>query len=712
MIDIVIVNFNSTDFLLKCLESVYEALGEYPATVRIQDNASSDRVHRITERYPTVILTRNERNIGFAAAVNQALQQCTSPYVVLLNPDSYVLKDFFRNILMFMEKNPQIGIAGPRILDCDGSVQGSARAFPTALTSLFGRASLFTRLFPNNPITNANLLTRRCDGVNPLEVDWVSGACMIVRKKAIDTVGVFDVRFFMYWEDADWCRRMRDGGWKVVYFPQASVVHYVGGSSNQLVFKSQIAFHKSAYLLFEKHNPSIPLFFKIMIMIGLFYRLCLVAASNSKFLQSRISEKRSYPASLIVGEKRKIKILRIIARLNIGGPAIHVHLLTTGLHPERFETILVTGSISDQEGDMSYLFQGDSHRHCRISVLQRDISIAMDIRVTGQIFQLLRQVRPDIVHTHTAKAGFTARMAVLIYNLVFSKKIKIVHTFHGHIFEGYFNRLKSWLFVHIERFIARGTDVIIAISETQQNDLAGKYHIAPLEKIRIIELGFDLNPFLSSAVLKGRFRQMLGVGVETILVGIIGRLVPIKNHEMFFKSIRFFLNENPEIDMKIVVVGDGECRQQLEAYCREQNLTRHVVFWGWIQNVSLVYADLNILALTSLNEGTPVSIIEAMASSVPVIATQVGGIQDLMGKPVDSMREQSEFTVCERGILSRSNDSVGFFKGLNYLAREDLSARQARIQRARTYVVNRFAKERLLKDVELLYSQLMIKEMK
>ena len=712
MIDIVIVNFNSTDFLLKCLESVYETIGEYPATVRIQDNASSDRVHRITERFPAVILTRNERNIGFAAAVNQALQQSTSPYVILLNPDSYILKDFFRDILSFMERNPQVGIAGPRILDRDGSVQGSARAFPTALTSLFGRASLFTRLFPNNPISSANLLTRRSDGVNPLEVDWVSGACMIVRKKAIDAVGVFDERFFMYWEDADWCRRMRDGGWKVVYFPQASVVHYVGGSSNQLVFKSQIAFHKSAYLLFEKHNPSIPLFFKIMVMLGLFYRLCLVAVSNSKFLQSRISGKRSCPENLKVDDKRKIKILRIIARLNIGGPAIHVHLLTTGLHPERFETILVTGSISDQEGDMSYLFQGDSHQHCRISVLQRDISIAMDVRVTYRIFRLLRQIRPDIVHTHTAKAGFTARMAVLTYNLVFRKKIKIVHTFHGHIFEGYFNKYKSMLFVHIERLIARGTDVIIAISETQRNDLIEKYHIATLEKIRIIELGFDLKPFLSCRTLKGRFREMLGVGSETILVGIIGRLVPIKNHEMFFKSIKLFLKENPEIDMKIVVVGDGECRQQLEAYCREQNLTRHVVFWGWIQNVSLVYADLNILALTSLNEGTPVSIIEAMASSVPVIATQVGGIQDLMGKPVDSTREQSEFAVCERGILSRSNDPVGFFKGLNYLAREDLTARQARIQRARTYVVNRFAKERLLKDAELLYSHLMIKEMK
>jgi GT2 family glycosyltransferase len=280
LIDIVIVNYNSTDFLLECLESVYEAIGEYPVTVRVQDNASSDQVYRITERFPAAILTRNERNLGFAAAVNQALLKSTSPYVVLLNPDAYVQKDFFRDIVRFMDRNPMIGIAGPRILDSDGSVQGSARSFPTALTSLFGRSSLLTRLFPNNPISSANLLTKISDGVHPMEVDWVSGACMVVRRKAIDAVGVFDERFFMYWEDADWCRRMRDGGWKVVYFPQASVVHHIGGSSKQFVLKSQIAFHKSAFLLFEKYSTRIPWLIKIIVMASLFVRLGLIVALN------------------------------------------------------------------------------------------------------------------------------------------------------------------------------------------------------------------------------------------------------------------------------------------------------------------------------------------------------------------------------------------------------------------------------------------------
>lgn len=709
MIDIIIVNYNSTDYLIKCLESVYAVLESFPATIRIQDNASTDGVERIVERFPAVILTRNEHNLGFGAAVNQALRQSLSPYIILLNPDSYVLKDFFHNIVEFMEKNPRIAIAGPRILDSDGSVQGSARSFPTALTSLFGRSSLLSRLFPNNPITSANLLTSRCDGVNPMEVDWVSGACMIVRRKAIKEVGVFDERFFMYWEDADWCQRMRDAGWKVVYFPRASVVHYVGGSSNQIVFKSQIAFHKSAYLLFEKHNPSAPFVLKIVVMIGLFYRLCVIAASNIQLIEFKFPEKQRGTLAVPEDDGRKIKILRTIARLNIGGPAIHVHLLTTGLNPARFETILVTGSISEQEGDMSYLFHDDQHQHCRISVLQRDISITMDIRVIYRIFKLLCQLRPNIVHTHTAKAGFTARTAALIYNLVFGKRIKIVHTFHGHVFEGYFNRLKSRLFVYIERFIAHGTDAIIAISQSQQKDLAEKYCIAPVEKIRIVELGFDLAPFLSTDRFKGQFRKQLGVGAHTLLIGIIGRLVPIKNHEMFLDAAALFLKDHPEYDVQFVIIGDGECRRSLEAYCQAKNLMDHVIFWGWVRHVSLVYADLDILALSSLNEGTPVSIIEAMASSVPVIATQVGGIQDLMGKPVDEPIQNGGFMVCERGIICANQDATGFSRGLAYLTAEENRHRNARIQRARDYVVNRYAKERLQKDIESLYDQL-IKE--
>jgi GT2 family glycosyltransferase len=288
VIDIVIVNFNSTDYLLKCLQSVYADLEGFPATVWVVDNASADGIHRITDQFPEVILTRNKRNLGFGAAVNQALKKGVSPYVVLLNPDSWILKGFFRAVISFMELNSRIAIAGPRIMDEDGSLQGSARAFPTLLTAFFGRSSPLSRIFPKNPITRANLLTSCSDGICPMEVDWVSGACMVIRRKAIDAVGCFDERFFMYCEDVDWCKRMWRGGWKVVYYPGASIVHHVGGSSRQLLLKSRFEFHKSVYLLYEKNSSGIPWLIKIMVMAGLLVWFALTVVLNGMTLYFRV----------------------------------------------------------------------------------------------------------------------------------------------------------------------------------------------------------------------------------------------------------------------------------------------------------------------------------------------------------------------------------------------------------------------------------------
>jgi len=286
MMDIVIVNFNSTDCLLTCLESVYDDLRGMPATLWVVDNGSSDGIGRIIGRFPEIHLISNQQNLGFGAAVNQALKKTASAYIVLLNPDSYVLKGFFYTMITFMEENPRIGIAGPGIRNPDGSIQGSARSFPTPLTSLFGRQSLLSRLFPENPLTRANVLTAVSDGRHPMDVDWVSGACMVVRRKAVETVGCFDERFFMYWEDADWCRRMRHGGWKIVYFPLAEVIHHVGVSSSKRAIGSLFEFHKSAYRLYEKYAPSAPWPLKILILAGLLARFCLVALiSNLKHLK-------------------------------------------------------------------------------------------------------------------------------------------------------------------------------------------------------------------------------------------------------------------------------------------------------------------------------------------------------------------------------------------------------------------------------------------
>jgi GT2 family glycosyltransferase len=280
VLDIVIVNHNSTDDLILCLQSIYESLGDISIKVFIQDNASDDNVDRLRSRFPQAIVSKNRENIGFARAINKGLTQSTAPYVVLINPDTVVRKGCFEEILTYMEKITDIGVVGPKILNTDGTTQGSARAFPTPFTGLFGRNTVLTKWFPNNPITRANMFTSRSHGKGPMDVDWVSGACMVVKRRAIEEVGLLDTRFFLYWEDADWCRRMWQKGWKVVYHPIPTVVHSVGTSSSTKPIRSLIEFHKSCYKLFDKYNRTPFKFINPLVAAALALRLMMTILLN------------------------------------------------------------------------------------------------------------------------------------------------------------------------------------------------------------------------------------------------------------------------------------------------------------------------------------------------------------------------------------------------------------------------------------------------
>jgi len=253
-LDILIVNYNSTQYLRKCLQTAYDGMNGLSANVFVIDNASTDNVDIVKEAFPDVNLLKLSKNIGYAGAVNQCLPRCTAPFVVVMNPDISVSSGCFQSVLQYMDENEDVAIVGPEVIDCNGSVQGSARAFPTPLTALFGRSSFLTKVLPDNRISRHNILTGSAGENQPLDVDWVSGAFMAVRKSAINKVGPMDDRFFLYWEDADWCKRMSLAGWRVVYYPGASVVHYSGCSSKKNFLKSVVEFHKSAFRLFCKYR--------------------------------------------------------------------------------------------------------------------------------------------------------------------------------------------------------------------------------------------------------------------------------------------------------------------------------------------------------------------------------------------------------------------------------------------------------------------------
>jgi glycosyltransferase involved in cell wall biosynthesis len=528
-------------------------------------------------------------------------------------------------------------------------------------------------------------------------VDWVSGAAAVIRRDAVEQIGYFDERFFMYWEDADLCQRMKVSGWDVVYYTGSRVTHIVAVCTEQSFVLNQARFHKSALLLEQKQKrnrwPGHLIIAAAALELHFLIRLLWRAIQG----QARRAEAGAVP--------RPIKVLRIIARLNIGGPAIHVALLTQGLDPTRFESTLITGEVSPEEGDMSYLFDGFDKKPIMIPELQREPNLENDLKSLFRVLRILSEEKPDIVHTHTAKAGAIGRIAVLLHNLIHDRNVRVLHTFHGHVFRGYFGKMKSLFFMWVERLLAKVADVVVAISESQKSELVSKYHIGPASKFRIVELGFDLDRFFSIEPLKGEFRKSMGLDRDTILVGIIGRLVPIKNHKMFLKSAKLFLGNNPGVPVKFLIIGDGELRKELETFSQQQGLSGYVRFCGWHRDLPKVYADLDILCLTSINEGTPVSIIEAMASSVPVISTDAGGVRDLLGMPVRGM-SQDGFQVLERGILCRQDDPRGFAKGLEYVI-QNIHIWEEISNSARSFVARIHSKERLLQDMESVYLELL-----
>lgn len=283
-LDIVIVNYNSHGSLHQCLKSLELSIRDIGSRIIVIDNASKEDVSSVTTLFSSIEVIKNKVNIGFASAVNQGIQKSTAPYLVVLNPDTIIQEGFFKKALEFMELNPDVGIIGPKIMNSDGSIQGSARTFPTPLTAIFGRTSLLTRVFPRNPISRKNVLT--ADAVSSLEaisVDWVSGACMIVRRDAIEISGLLDERFFMYWEDADWSMRMRDNGWKVMYYPAISITHHVGKSSKERFLRSTLDFHWSAYKLYRKYTPAVKFIVMQPILIpGLIMRCVIILFRGPK----------------------------------------------------------------------------------------------------------------------------------------------------------------------------------------------------------------------------------------------------------------------------------------------------------------------------------------------------------------------------------------------------------------------------------------------
>lgn len=392
------------------------------------------------------------------------------------------------------------------------------------------------------------------------------------------------------------------------------------------------------------------------------------------------------------------RVLRIINRFNLGGPAYNVAFLTKYLAPE-FETTLIGGDKEDGEESSLFIFENMQLKPVVLEEMTRSVNLVGDIKAYYKIKKIIKEFKPDIVHTHAAKAGALGRMAA--YNCGVPV---IVHTFHGHVFHSYFGKIKTSIYKNVERFLAKRSSAIIAISEKQKQELCEEHKIVSPEKMHVIPLGFDLQKFTDGQEGKRKdFREKYLIKDDEICIVIIGRLVPIKNHGLFLRSVAHVV-KNSSKKIRAFVVGDGTIRRELMdkakelgldcCYWPEEQRNATVTFTSWINDVSYPLAGSDIVCLTSFNEGTPVSLIEAQAASKPIVTTKIGGIENSVNS--------------EAAFLLPVTAEADFAEKLMILT-ENAEVRVKMAEKGKAFVLKHFHYTRLVEDVRSLYLNLLIK---
>ena len=387
---------------------------------------------------------------------------------------------------------------------------------------------------------------------------------------------------------------------------------------------------------------------------------------------------------------RRVRVLRIITRLNVGGPARHVVWLTESLNDAEFETTLVVGSVPAGETDMTWFAEQQGVRPVMLSEMSREITLA-DIMTLWKMYRIFRRFRPDVVHTHTAKAGTIGRVAGLLYRLLTPRTligrprdVRFIHTYHGHIFHSYYGPLKTRLLVSLERALARlNTDRIITLSEQQRREIHTTFRVGREEQFAVVPLGLDLEAARGDRAAGEALRRELGIAPHEIVVSAVGRLTAVKNHDLFLRVAERLAGR-----ARFVIFGDGADRSRLERQAEGR-----VLFAG-TRAPSEIYAASDIVALTSVNEGTPLALIEAMNNSLPIVSTSVGGVIDLLGVVV----EKGQYEIRERGLTVGSGDESGFAAALDRLF-TDAGLRQTVAAPGKAFVEETYSKDRLVDDI-------------
>ncbi len=378
------------------------------------------------------------------------------------------------------------------------------------------------------------------------------------------------------------------------------------------------------------------------------------------------------------------RVLRVITRLNVGGPARQAVYLNRALPALGYDSRLLTGVEGPREGRIDPVGAGTT----QIDSLRRAVSPIHDLRALRSLRSSIAAWAPHVVHTHLAKAGTLGRFAAIREGVP-----AIVHTFHGHVLEGYFSTTRSRAFLEIERRIARRTDALIAVSTSVRDELLN-LGIGTDERWHVIPVGLELEALLAPPPDRRAARQGLGLPVEGPAVGIVGRFVQVKDHPTFFRAAARLVSEHH--DLTIVVAGDGELRDVVRADADRILGAGRARFLGWVRDLPSLYASLDVVVLTSRHEGTPVSLIEAGAARVPVVATRVGGVADVV---VDGVT----------GLLVSPGDDAAIARAVGSILADPGSA-SALGRGGQERVRERYRAERLGQDLAVLYDDLLARK--
>ncbi len=379
--------------------------------------------------------------------------------------------------------------------------------------------------------------------------------------------------------------------------------------------------------------------------------------------------------------------MRVITRLNIGGPAIHTLLLTREMAALQYRTVLVAGSCEPEDGDMSYLVRaGDPVRW--VPELSRSVQPWRNLKALWRLWRLLRRERPAIVHTHTAMAGCVGRLAAVL-----SGAPIVIHTFHGNSLNEYFSRAQARVFRRIEQLLAHFTDALCVVSPQQAAELSAKFHVAPAHKFRVVPLGLELDDY---------FALRPPDGSSPLTVGWFGRMVPVKNTALLAATIEKALARSQ--DIRFVIAGDGPHRSALLGLLAGYGA--RVEWLGWQREILPTMARCDVLLQTSRNEGTPVALIQGMAAARPFVSTAVGGVVDMVSGSAEPSGDGARWYA--NGVLAES-DAAALAGALTALANDrTLVARMGLAGRA--FASAHYRKETLVENVDALYRELLNKK--